>query len=61
MRLLKIMFWTLFILAALFLYWFLPKYNYIKSNPQFCINITSNLYYCGTHSNIQSVYNIFKK
>ncbi len=60
-KLLKIFFYALIVLVIGFLYWFLPKYNFIHKNPQYCVKISDHIYYCGTNSNIDKFYNLFSK
>lgn len=56
-KMLKTLFWTLAILLALFLYWFLPKYSFISKNPGFCVNLTSHIYYCGNSAGLDKLMN----
>ena len=61
MKLFKILFYTVFILIAAFLFWFLPKYSFVHKNPQYCVNLTKNLYYCGTNAKLEDFYGLFEK
>lgn len=54
--LLKYLFYGLIILMAVFLYWFLPKYSFIHKNPGYCVNLTSNLYYCGNNAGLDTLF-----
>jgi hypothetical protein len=56
-HLLKFGFYALVIALVIFLYWFLPKYSYVQKNPGYCVNLTRNLYYCGTSADLQSFFN----
>lgn len=58
MRLIKIFFWLLFLAVFLFLFWFMPKYAYIRRNPGFCVQLVSRLYFCGEQSGMND---LFKK
>lgn len=46
-RTIKYLVYALIIATLVFLYWFMPKYSYVKKNPGFCTQLTKNLYYCG--------------
>ncbi|MEK7652112.1 MAG: hypothetical protein AAB351_02850 [Patescibacteria group bacterium] len=61
LSIIKFVLYGLFFAAAVFLYWFLPKYNYIHKNPQYCVNLTERIFYCGTDSRLESFYNLIKK
>ena len=61
LRAVKYMFYIVFLGIAAFLYWFLPKYNYIHNNPQYCVNLSTHIYYCGAESHLESFYNLIKK
>lgn len=60
-KLIKYGFYALVIIAAGFLYWFLPKYNFVHNNPQYCVNLSPHIYYCGTASNLEQVYKAVNK
>ena len=38
------------------LFWFMPKYSYVQKNPGYCVNLTKNLYYCGTSADLKSTF-----
>jgi len=57
----KYTFYIAFLAVAAFLYWFLPKYNFVHNNPQYCTKISEHIYYCGTESHLESFYNLIKK
>ena len=38
------------------LFWFMPKYSYVQKNPGYCVNLTKNLYYCGTNADLKSTF-----
>lgn len=38
------------------LFWFLPKYSYVQKNPGYCVNLTKNLYYCGTKADLKQMF-----
>lgn len=61
LHILKYTLYAALILIALFLFWFLPKYNFVHKNPGYCVNLTKQIYYCGTDANLESFYNLFKK
>ncbi|HVY67487.1 MAG TPA: hypothetical protein VHA30_01140 [Patescibacteria group bacterium] len=56
LRLLKLTFYALIILAVAFLYWFLPKYSYVSKNPGYCVNLTNHLYYCGNDAGLDKLF-----
>lgn len=56
LKLLKWILYALVALAAVFLYWFLPKYSYIHKNPGYCVNLTGHLYYCGNSASLDKVF-----
>gem|GEM_PF-3880659 len=58
---LKYAFYIVFLGLAAFLYWFFPKYDYIHKNPQYCVNLSTHIFYCGTDSHLESFYNLIKK
>lgn len=57
MRKAKITFWVAFVVIALFLYWFLPKYSFVHKNPGYCVNVAGGFYFCGSASNIAAFSN----
>lgn len=57
-RTLKYFFYALVIALVVFLYWFLPKYSFVQKNPGYCANLTTHLYYCGSQTDLQT---LFKK
>jgi hypothetical protein len=57
---LKRLFYVALVLAAVFLYWFLPKYSFISKNPGYCVNLTSHLYYCGNQAELDKLFNVTK-
>lgn len=56
LKIAKYLFYLAIAAAILLLIWFLPKYSYIKDNPGYCVNLTKNLYYCGSESDLQAVF-----
>ncbi len=56
----KLLLYAVIILAVIFLYWFLPKYSFVKKNPGFCTNLTNNIYYCGTKADLNSLFETSK-
>lgn len=52
----KYLFYILLIVGAAGLFWFLPKYSYVKQNPGYCVNLTEHLYYCGSESNLKETF-----
>jgi hypothetical protein len=52
----KYIFYGILILIAAFLYWFLPKYSFVHKNPGYCVNLTKNLYYCGSDAGLDSLF-----
>lgn len=55
-KLLKYFFYAVVLLVIYFLYWFLPKYSFIHKNPGFCVNLTSNIYYCGNNASLDKLF-----
>jgi hypothetical protein len=55
-KLLKIFFYAVVIFVIWFLYWFLPKYSFVQKNPGYCVNLTKNLYYCGSNAGLNKVF-----
>jgi hypothetical protein len=55
-RAIKTVFVILIIATVAFLYWFLPKYNFIKKNPSFCVALSNNVYYCGGTAQMQKLF-----
>jgi hypothetical protein len=55
-RAIRWMFYLLIVLVIVFLYWFLPKYSFIKANPTFCTKLTANIWYCGSGSDLGKIY-----
>ena len=60
LKFLKRLFILLLILAAVFLYWFLPKYSFVRKNPGYCTNLTSHIYYCGNQAGLDKLFNVTK-
>ena len=60
LKFLKRLFILLLILAAVFLYWFLPKYSFIHKNPGYCVNLTSHIYYCGNSAGLDKLFGTSK-
>jgi hypothetical protein len=56
----KHLFYLVLVLAAIFLYWFLPKYSFVAKNPGYCVNLTKNIYYCGNQAGLDKLFNISK-
>ena len=52
----KLVFYVAIVAAIAFLYWFLPKYSYVHKNPGYCVNLTKNLYYCGTQAEMEKTF-----
>ena len=57
---LKHLLYLTIVVILIFLYWFIPKYSYIAKNPGFCVNLTKNLYYCGSNANMDKLFDIQK-
>ena len=38
------------------LFWFMPKYSYVQDNPGYCVNLTKNLYYCGSQADVKEMF-----
>ena len=38
------------------LFWFMPKYSYVQKNPGYCVNLTKNLYYCGSQADVKEMF-----
>lgn len=55
-KLLKLLFIVLIIGVVIFLYWFLPKYNFIQKNPSFCVALTQNIFYCGGGADMNKLF-----
>ncbi len=49
-------FYIFLVVLVIFLFWFLPKYSYVKENPGYCVNLTNNLYWCGDENNLQELF-----
>jgi hypothetical protein len=60
LKILKIIFYTVIVIAIIFLYWFLPKYSYVSKNPGYCVNLTSHIYYCGNNSGLDKLFGASK-
>ena len=60
-KILKIAVYVLIAAGIIFLYWFLPKYSYVNKNPGYCVNLTSNLYYCGNQAGLDKLFGPTKK
>ena len=56
-RLFKLTFYLFLVAAALFLYWFLPKYSFISKNPGYCVRLSQHLFYCGNDSRLDRMFN----
>ena len=56
-RLLRYLLYLLVVLLLIFLFWFEPKYTFIKNNPTFCTKLTANIWYCGSGSTLDKMYN----
>ena len=56
MKTLKRVLIVLLVLAAAFLYWFLPKYSFVRKNPGYCTNLTSHIYYCGNQAGLEKLF-----
>lgn len=56
MKKLKYLFYLLIIIIIAFLYWFLPKYSFVAKNPGYCVNLTTNIYYCGNNANLDKLF-----
>jgi len=61
LKMIKHIIYLFVIILILFLYWFLPKYSFVKKNPGFCANLTEHLYYCGTEAQLDNLFNTIKK
>ncbi len=55
-HLLKYLIYALIAAAIVFLYWYYPKYSFVKKNPSFCTNLTKNIYYCGSSSEAEKLF-----
>lgn len=55
-KLFKLTFYFLIAAAIVFLYWFLPKYSFIAKNPGYCVNLTNNIYYCGSQAGLDKLF-----
>lgn len=55
-RTLKLLIYALIAAAIIFLYWFVPKYSYIRKNPSYCTNLTKHLYYCGANASLEKLF-----
>lgn len=53
----KYLFYAVVVGVVVFLFWFMPKYSYVQKNPGYCVNLTEHLYYCGTESDLEAVFN----
>lgn len=51
--LIKFVFLIAILVVAGGYYWLMPKIKYIQDNPGFCVNITTQLYYCGSEANLK--------
>ncbi len=60
MKTLKRLLIVLLVLAAVFLYWFLPKYSFVRKNPGYCTNLTSHIYYCGSQAGLDRLFDTVK-
>jgi len=58
LKILKLIGYLVVVAIIIFLYWFLPKYSFVQKNPGYCANLTTHLYYCGSQTDLQS---LFKK
>ncbi len=56
LHLTKYLFYLIVAAVVVGLIWFLPKYSYVQKNPGYCVNLTKHLYYCGTDSDINAVF-----
>ena len=56
LKILKIVFYIVIVIAIIFLYWFLPKYSYVSKNPGYCVNLTSHIYYCGNNAGLDKLF-----
>ncbi len=52
----KLLIYVAIAAAILGLFWFLPKYSYVQKNPGYCVNLTKNLYYCGTQADLKQMF-----
>lgn len=60
-RIIRYIFYLAVIGAGLLLWWFLPKYNYVHKNPQYCAKLGEHFYYCGTETHLEKFFDIIKK
>ncbi len=57
LHLIKYLFYAAIAAIIVFLFWFMPKYSYVQKNPGYCVNLSKHLYYCGTESDLNAVFN----
>lgn len=55
-KLLKLLFIIAIIGGGLLLYWFLPKYSFVRKNPGYCAKLADHLYYCGTQADLEKIF-----
>ena len=55
-KLFKHLVFILLIALAVFAYWFVPKYSFVKNNPGYCTHLTAQIYYCGIDANLESMF-----
>jgi hypothetical protein len=55
-HIIKYLFYLVVVAGIIFLFWFLPKYSFVKKNPSFCTNLTKNIYYCGSSSEAEKLF-----
>lgn len=52
-KLIKLFFLIIIIGAVAGYFWLTPKLKYVKDNPGFCVNLTTQLFYCGTEADLK--------
>jgi hypothetical protein len=56
LRTTKYILYALVVILIVFLYWFIPKYSFVKKNPGFCTKLTTHLYYCGSGAQLDQLF-----
>lgn len=55
-KIIKYIIYLAILALVILLYWLAPKYSYVKKNPGYCVNLTKNLYYCGSEADLKSMF-----
>lgn len=52
-KLIKLLLFLILVAGVAGYFWLMPKYQYIKDNPGFCVNLTEQIFYCGTEADLK--------